>query len=137
MIRIRRIISGEEALIAELEKQLDLEVPWLKTSETWLIEDEKKAIGLARITDLGQAYFLSSVGLLPEWRGRGLARLLLQAVLAERKKDVYLYTIIPEFFFRFGFEVVDPPPFLPPRDLFSCHLCQPEKCLCLVKRVMA
>lgn len=135
MIKIRQIIAGEEKLIADLERKLDLEVPWLESSETWVIEEEKGAIGLARLTDLGQAYFLSSVGLLPEWRGRGLAKLLLQVVLANRKKDIYLYTIIPEFFFRFGFEVVDPPPFVPPRHLFSCHLCKPEKCFCLVKKV--
>ncbi|MCX7973856.1 MAG: GNAT family N-acetyltransferase [Candidatus Aminicenantes bacterium] len=134
MIRVKRISSGEEDFIIELERKLDLEVPQFKTSELWIIEEGNEPVGLARITDLGPAYFLSSVGLLPQKRGRGLATQLLQAILAERKKDVYLYTIIPEFFFRFGFEITKVPSFLPPRDIFSCHLCEPKKCFCLVKR---
>lgn len=134
MIKIRLARSEEQSLIAELEKKLDLEVPDLKSSETWLVEEKGELVGLAKMADLGPAYFLSSVGILPEKRGLGLARQLLQTVLEDRDKDIYLYTIIPEFFFRFDFEVTTPPVFLPSRMIFSCHRCEPERCLCLVKR---
>lgn len=134
MIRIRLAKSDEQSLITELERKLDLEVPSLKASEIWLVEEKGKLVGLAKIADLGPAYFLSSLGLLPEKRGLGLARQLLQIVLDGRDKDIYLYTIIPNFFFRFGFEATTPPLFLPSRNIFSCHRCEPERCLCLVKR---
>lgn len=134
MIKIRQARSEEQSLIAGLERKLQLEVPFLKSDETWLLEEEGEPIGLARITDLGPAFFLSSVGLLPEKRGQGWAKQLLQAVLEGRNKDVYLYTIIPEFFFPFGFEAVDPPAFLPPKSIFACQSCEPDRCLCLVKR---
>ncbi len=134
MIKIRLAKSEEKSLIAELERKLDLEIPSLRPDETWVIEEKGELVGLARITDLGPAYFLSSVGLLPEKRGRGLARQLLQAVLKKRDKDVYLYTIIPEFFFHFGFQKVDPPAFLPSRSILDCQGCRPNQCLCLVRR---
>lgn len=134
MIRIRLARSEDQALITELERKLDLEVPSLESSETWLLEERGELVGLAKMADLGPAYFLSSVGIVPEKRGVGLARRLLQTVLEGRDKDIYLYTIIPEFFFRFGFEATNPPVFLPLRNIFSCHRCEPERCLCLVKR---
>lgn len=134
MIRIRLANPEELSLVAELERKLDLEVPSLKSNETWLLEEEGELVGLAKITDLGPAYFLSSVGIVPEKRGQGLARQLLQTVLKGRDKDIYLYTIIPEFFFPFSFEATTPPLFLPLRNIFSCHHCEPERCLCLVKR---
>jgi len=134
MIKIRLARPEDEPLIDYLERRLELEVPYLKINETWLLEVGGELAGLVRITDLGPAYFLSSVGIVPEKRGQGLARKLLETILEGREKDIYLYTIIPEFFFRFGFEKTSPASFLPSRTLFSCHLCEPEKCFCLVRR---
>jgi N-acetylglutamate synthase-like GNAT family acetyltransferase len=134
MAKIRLAQREDEPLIRELEKRLELEVAKLSATETWVIEEEGKIIGLAKLTDLGEAYFLSSVGVVPERRGEGLAKQLLQAVLVDREKDVYLYTIIPDFYYPFGFEISGILPFLPPRDLFSCHSWQPESCLCMVRR---
>jgi|GEM_PF-306554 N-acetylglutamate synthase-like GNAT family acetyltransferase len=134
VVKIRLARPEEQPLIAYLEKRLELEVPCLEVNETWLLEVGEEPTGLARITDLGSAFFLSSVGIVPEKRGQGLARKLLETILEGREKDIYLYTIIPEFFFRFGFETTSPASFLPPRTLFSCHLCEPERCFCLVRR---
>ncbi len=134
MIQVRLAQRGDEPQIKELEKRLELEVAKLLPTETWVIEEEGKIIGLAKLTDVGEAYFLSSVGVIPERRGEGLAKQLLQAVLVGREKDVYLYTIIPDFYYPFGFEISGILPFLPSRDLFYCHSCQPESCFCLVKR---
>jgi len=134
VIKIRLARPEDDPLIAYLERRLEFEVPCFEVNETWLLEARGEPAGLARITDLGPAYFLSSVGIIPEKRGQGLARKLLETILEGREKDIYLYTIIPEFFFRFGFETTAPASFLPSRTLFSCHLCEPEKCFCLVRR---
>ncbi len=134
MFTVRRAKPEEESLVKALESKLDLAGVPLSFNETWVVEEEGGLIGLARLSDLGEAYFLSSVGILPEKRRLGLARQLLQTMLANRDKDVYLYTVIPEFFLRLGFVSAFAPPFLPPKELFDCHLCQPERCCCLVKR---
>lgn len=134
MFRVRLAKPEEEPCLQELEKILNLETPGLRSSETWVLDDGGKLIGMARITDLGPGYFLSSVGIIQPSRGQGLGRKLVLRLLEAKKKPVYLYTIIPEFFQRLGFEACSPPPFLPPKSLFSCQHCQPELCLCLMRR---
>lgn len=134
MLKVRLAEPEEEPRLQELEKILELETPELRASETWILEEQGKPIGMARVTDIGPGYFLSSVGVIPERRRRGLGKKLVLELLRAKKKAVYLYTIIPGFFRCCGFEVCPPPDFLPPKSLFSCHLCQPEQCCCLVWR---
>ncbi len=132
MLRVRIAAPEEEPLVRKLEKILNLEIPGLSTAETWLLDDGGKIIGMARITDLGPAYFLSSVGVIRERRGQGLASKLVRRLLRAKEKPVYLYTVIPGFFQRLWFAPCSPPPFLPPKNLFSCDECQPQLCSCLV-----
>ena len=62
-----------------------------------------------------------------------LTRVTEDAFLKNIQKKVYLYTILPAFFKKYGFKETLPLPSLPSRENLGCPECLPEKCVCMVK----
>jgi amino-acid N-acetyltransferase len=81
-------------------------------------EDRGPIIGVAALhicwAGLGE---IRSVAVLPEYRGRGLGAHLVKTCLEEAKVlglgEVFLLTLVPEFFTSFGFRVVSREDLLP------------------------
>jgi amino-acid N-acetyltransferase len=81
-------------------------------------ESEGPLIGIAALhicwAGLGE---IRSVAVLPEYRGRGIGSRLVHNCLAEARtlglKQVFLLTLRPEFFARFGFKIVSRDELLP------------------------
>jgi N-acetylglutamate synthase-like GNAT family acetyltransferase len=132
MIKIRKARAADHAAILELVKQLDLSYPTQTFDNFWVAEETKRIVGLADLWEFRNFFFLSSVGVAEDRQRQGIATKLLKKLLAGLRKDVYLFTVEPEFFRRFGFEVAaQPPRGLPPRTIFNCGSCTPEACVCL------
>lgn len=89
--------------------------------------------GVVRLEEYPDFYFLTSLGVLPAREKQGIASALLQALLKGRAKPVYLYTIIPGFFRRFGFRETAPVPGLPAKEIYGCDQCVPGQCVVMVK----
>jgi len=49
---------------------------------------------------------LCSVGVVKEYRGKGLGEAIVKNLLSEVKQDVYLVTVIPGFFNKMGFKEI-------------------------------
>ena len=81
-------------------------------------EDPGPLLGIAALhicwAGLGE---IRSVAVTPTHRGRGLASRLVQTCLAEAQaiglSEIFLLTLVPEFFQRFGFRVVSREDLLP------------------------
>jgi len=101
--------------------------------DVYVVEDRGELVALLRIKDCGGVSYLSEVGVHPERRGEGLAMNLLNDILGNIDSDVYLYTVIPDFFKRFGFRVADIPPSIPTRGEIDCEGCEVSKCRCMVR----
>lgn len=137
MILRRASSKSDLSAVKGIIKELDLAYPSLAYNDFWVAEDQQTIIAIAKLEDLGAFSFLSSVGVRGKVQHRGVASALLNGLLTAVKKDVYLYTIIPEFFKKFGFRpAAVHPPNLPAREVFSCHECEPEKCSCLVRKIL-
>jgi len=79
--------------------------------------------------------FLSSVGVRNDYRGRGIAKALINKMLLHVDQEVYLYTIIPEYFGKLGFVRTTPPDEDDYRKHFDCKSCTADKCICMKKPV--
>ncbi len=100
----------------------------------WTASEEGHVVGAAQLLRCGGVRYLGYVGVAPERRGRGVARALLKGMLGGVQEPVYCYTVIPDFFRRFGFEVGEPHPAIPTREENDCEGCDPARCTCMVWR---
>ncbi len=132
MIRVRQARDADKTAIERIIKELDLSYPSQTLNDFWVAEEEKQVVGIAALWEYRNFYYLSSVGVAENRQHQGIATKLLNKLLAGRRKDVYLFTIMPDFFARFGFQTVsEPPKGLPPRTIFACGRCRPERCVCM------
>lgn len=132
-MKITKAVPGDKAQIAELLDELDLYHASCRPEDFWIAKKDESVIGIACLTDMGEYLYLSSVGVAAGHRKRGVARALLEAALKNAEKDVYLYTVIPGFFKKTGFEISEPPKVPPPKDALECEACQSSKCVCMRK----
>jgi N-acetylglutamate synthase-like GNAT family acetyltransferase len=99
----------------------------------WVAKKNGKIIGVLQLKEYPAFLFLSSLGVVKNQREHGIASTLIKESLKKQLKPVYLYTIIPDFFKKSGFEITIPPAFLPSKEAYECNYCQPDKCVCMVK----
>ena len=102
-MRVRKIDPGEAAPVVALARVLGLDYPGMEADELWAAEGEGRIAGLVALKKHTDCLELCALGVDPAFRGRGVARALVEALLAEAPGDVHLATIIPEFFEARGF----------------------------------
>lgn len=134
MLKIEKAKENDQQKILEMLRVLDLYHPARIPDDFWVVRLKKKIVGIACMSEYGDFYFLSSVGVLEEQRHRGIAKAMLEKILGNARKGVYLYTIIPDFFRKFDFDITAVPPGLPSKEGLGCENCLSEKCVCMVKR---
>ncbi|MFH1826247.1 MAG: GNAT family N-acetyltransferase [bacterium] len=135
MIKIRRATEQDKPKVIELLKDpfLDLYYDKLEYKDFWVAVKNNNIIGCVQLEDFGDFLFLGSLGIRPGSQHQGIAKRLMTEVLMQAKKEVYLYTIIPEFFTQFGFAVTDTHTHnLPSRDRYECEYCELDKCVIML-----
>ena len=135
MLNIHHAKKADIPAIFALLQRLDTPVPKETDSDFWVAKQNGKIVGVARLEEYKDFYFLSFVGTDPEHQRQGIARHLLEKIFKDLGKDVYLYTIIPEFFERLGFKITLITDNLPSKENLGCEQCEPDKCVCMVKKL--
>lgn len=98
-------------------------------------EKADRVIGIVRLEEHDDFLFLTSLGVATAYQQQGIASALMNSIISEAKKPIYLYTIISDFFKRFGFKplTTQPPNHLPSKSPYGCDKCVPGHCLTMVK----
>ena len=117
----------------KLLKDLDLFYPTLSPEGFWVAEKGGRIIGAVQLEEQDEFFFLGSLAVAQTEQKKGAGRALLKNALRSCRKNIYLYTIIPEFFEKFGFKIAPPIPGLPSKDRYECEYCRPDKCVTMVK----
>lgn len=91
--------------------RFDLDSNDMKHEQFLVAEDNKNIVGFGRLFHHPDTTELGTIGVVEEYRGKGVAKLIIAELLAKTKGDVYLTTLIPGFFKQFGFvpELSSPP----------------------------
>lgn len=134
MLIIRKTMNSDREAVFRILRELDLEYPSLTLDHFWVAELDKTVVAVARLEEFEEFCFLSAMGTAKDRQGRGIAAKLLQSLLKKCNKDVYLYTIIPDFFKKFGFGSAPLCSGLPARERFNCEQCYPENCVCMCRK---
>ena len=119
--------------ISKILEILDLYHPTKIPEKFWVAKSDGKVVGVACLNEYDDFFFLSSVGVVSDYQRQDIARTMLKKILGNLNKDVYLYTIIPDFFKKFGFKIVKPPRNLPSKESLECENCLSDNCVCMVK----
>ncbi len=131
MYNIRKAQESDEAAIRAILDELDLSYPGIVLRDFWIAESDAEIVAVGSLEAAGDKLFLSSLGVRQSYRNRGLATKLFETMLEGDSRDVYIYTVISEYFERLGFVISDQPEYLPKREQFECERCEPEKCVCM------
>lgn len=130
---LRRSTDGDSSEIEAVLRDLDLWYPTIRMEDCWVASEGSRIVAVACLEEVGDHLFLSSLGVIPSLRGRGIASRLVDTIEGEASSDIYLYTIIPGFFERLGFERATAPDKISRREAFECERCEPDKCVCMVR----
>ena len=113
-VSLRRTVHADheavEALLHDSELPIDGVAEWL--AQFWVAEHQGRVVGVAGMERYGDSGLLRSVAVVPEWRGTGIGRTLVDRVLEDGRaagvREVYLLTTTAEHYFpRLGFACVD------------------------------
>jgi N-acetylglutamate synthase-like GNAT family acetyltransferase len=133
MHNVRKAHEGDESAIRAILDELDLAYPGMALRDFWIMEAEAGIVAVGRMEMIDDKLFLSSLGVRESHRNRGLAKKLFETMIEGDNRDVYIYTVIPEYFEKLGFVISDQPDSLPEREQFGCERCEPERCVCMVR----
>jgi N-acetylglutamate synthase-like GNAT family acetyltransferase len=133
---IRVATESDFKEVFNLVDELGLSHPTLSIGNFFVAEDGSSIVGVAHVEDFLESAYLSALGVLPECRGRGVAKQLVDAAMASVKKDIYAYTLLKDVFTAIGFVSSEVPKSIPPREIYDCDsCCEPLKCACMVLTV--
>jgi N-acetylglutamate synthase-like GNAT family acetyltransferase len=137
-MRVRK--AGEEDFlqIIELARSLDLDTPGMEGDRFWVAEEEDgRIVGVVALKKHPDCLELCALGVEAAHRGRGIAKALVEALMAEARGDVHLATIIPGFFEAVGFERTTDVPrtFIDRKRAEWCEGCDRRLCTVMLRKV--
>jgi N-acetylglutamate synthase-like GNAT family acetyltransferase len=122
--------------INEIALRFDLDSNDMEASQFIVAEEDGHIAGFGRLWQHNDCLELGTIGVVEEDRGKGLAKKIIRSLLKKTgDKDVYLTTLIPDFFEQFGFKKLDtPPPQSMIRKAAWCEGCKKAGCTVMIKK---
>ena len=119
---IRPATRHDLPLIVRTIRRFDLDPERLQPEQFIIAMDGKSRAGFARIKPYRGCFELGSVAVLEKFRERGVASRLVKCLMAKfPTRKVWLTTMSPDYFKRFGFTVATPPAELARKLKTICH----------------
>jgi len=117
-MKLRNAQPSDMEDINNIALKYDLDSNDMKAEDFIVAEENGSIIGFGRLWKHDDAVELGTIGVVEEYRGKGVAKMIIQALLEwhnvnavrERHLPIYLTTLIPEFFEQFGFKRLTTPP---------------------------
>jgi len=138
-MRARKARKADLPRIVELSRSLGLDYPGMEEDGLWVAEDDGgRVVGAVALKKHADCLELCALGVEPAGRGRGTAKALVEALMAEAPGPVHLATVIPGFFEACGFRAIDrdiPASFPAKRATSWCDGCDRSRCTIMLRTV--
>ena len=132
-MKIRKALALDLPGIRRLAESLSLDYPGLENDRFWVADDGREIAGIVALKGRADCDELVALGVDPGGRRQGLGRKLVKALLDEAPSDVYLATIIPEYFERVGFVRAPAAPAGMAKDQAWCEGCRKDRCVIMIR----
>ncbi|OGC41029.1 hypothetical protein A2438_01940 [candidate division WOR-1 bacterium RIFOXYC2_FULL_46_14] len=127
---IRPAKEIEMGTVRELAEQFNLDSEEMPVSEFIVAEDKGSIVGFVRLKDNRTCFELTSLGVVTSNRNLGIGKKLVEAVAKKQPDNLYLATIIPDFFTKLGFKTVKESTECMKKEPAWCEGCPaPERCV--------
>lgn len=136
-MKIRNAKPEDMPIIDAIALKYDLDSNDTKAKQFIVAEENKEIIGFGRLLKHRDVTELGTIGVMEEYRNRGVAKKIINELLSKTNEDVYLTTLIPDYFKKFGFKVLDTPaPHSMIRKAEWCEGCKKTGCTVMKRRVV-
>lgn len=134
-MRVREALPEDVPAALALARRLGLDYPGLEDARLWIAEDAGRVVGLITLQDHPDCLELCALGVDPGHRGKGTAKALVEALMAEAPGPVHLATVIPGFFEACGFRVAAevPAAFTAKQETDWCDGCRRDLCTVMTR----
>jgi N-acetylglutamate synthase-like GNAT family acetyltransferase len=135
-MRVRKALPQDIPLAVDLARGLDLAYDGMEADELWVAGRSGQVVGVVALKTHADCRELCALGVDPGHRGGGVAKALVEALMAGAPADVHLATVIPGFFEACGFRVVGvdiPATFPAKRRTAWCEGCPQERCTVMLR----
>lgn len=133
-MRLRKAERVDFPDIVRLARRLDLDYADMEADGFWVVEEGGRILGICGLKNHPECLELCTLGVDKKYRDRGWGAQLVRAVLNEVPGDLYLATVIPDFFVRFGFVKADSVSPSMVKKAEWCAGCRPELCTVMVRK---
>ena len=133
-MRVRKARKRDFPQIVPLARKHNLDYFGMEADAFWVSEEGGRIRGICALKKHPECWELCALGVDEEWRGRSWGGQLVRAVLRDVPGELYLATVIPDFFARFGFEKADSVPASMVKKAEWCAGCRPELCTVMMRQ---
>lgn len=109
-IYIRAAEPRDMPTIRLLAEAYALDTERLEVEQFLVAEEEEQLVGFGRLKPYPDAVELGCLGVVPGHRRSGIARQLIERLLSQVEREVYVTTDLPELGRKFGFVEVEEAP---------------------------
>jgi len=134
MMIIRKANKADQAGILGLATKTNLDYAGMEADDFWVAVEGAEVVGICGLTKHLDCLELRSLAVEERFRKRGLGARLVAALFEEARRDVYLTTVIPDYFAGLGFEAVEAAPMSMIKPPALCDGCRRDLCRIMVKR---
>lgn len=122
-LKIGSCSSEQFTLVKNYIKAYELDDRELIADQFLVATLNDQLVGFGRIREYPLCAEMCSLGVVEEYRNKGVAKALAKALIKKTNKPLYLVCIIPQFFTEFGFEICTS---YPPELANKLHYCTSE-----------
>jgi len=133
-VQIRKALKIDFGRIRRLAARFDLDYADMESDDFWVTAQGPKIIGICGLTKHSDCLELRSLAVADRFRKKGLGRELVAALFEQAGQDIFLTTVVPDYFSKLGFEPATavPASMVKPEDW--CVGCHRDLCRVMVKR---